>query len=158
VGYYTGDLVRAGLDTPNTNLWHYVQLVRSGTLSGNEFLKEIQERKFGAILLDFDLKPNRDDAIANFTLTADFRAAILANYSLLAVLPMPRLEKREFNEGRIFLWVPRVNIFDRAGRSGIGTADTACRFHGCAGGHASGDTGGCATPPVSTVPPFWDPA
>jgi hypothetical protein len=110
LGYYTGDLIRAGLDTPNTNLWHYVQLVRKGTLSGNEFLEEIEGRKVRVILLDFDQKPNRDDAIANFTLTADFRAAILNNYFLLDVLPMPPLEKHDGNEGQVFVWVPRTDM------------------------------------------------
>jgi len=116
--YYSGELVRAGLDIRHTSLWHYVQLVRKGTLSGSKFLQEIQDRKFGAILLDFDLKRNRNDRIANLTLTPEFRAAILANYSLLAALPMPRVEITSNNDGQFFIWVPRVDE-PGAGRSRV---------------------------------------
>lgn len=116
-GYYSGDLVRAGLDIRHTSLWHYVQLVRQGTLSGDEFLGDIQARKFGVIMLDFDQKPNRDDAIANRVLTPEYRSAILANYTLLAVLPMPGVEKTTFSEGQVFLWVPRDDL--RAARGNV---------------------------------------
>jgi len=110
LGYYTGDLTRAGLDTPINSLWHYVYLTRLGKLAGVALMRDIQCRRLGAIVLDFDLKPGRDDDIANFTLTPEYRAAILANYSLLGTLAMPPLEMSRSNEGEVFIWVPRWDV------------------------------------------------
>ena len=105
-GYYSGDLVRAGLSMPITNLWHYSQLVRTGTLSGDVFLHRVEDRRFGVILLNFDLAQNKDEVITNFCLTASFRAAILANYKPVATFLMPEVEKAAFNDGRVYVWAP----------------------------------------------------
>jgi hypothetical protein len=79
-------------------------------VSGKELFPEILSRSLAVVLLDFDLKPGRDDTNADFTLAPDVRVTILANYSLLAVLPTPQPEKADTNEGRFFVWVSRVDV------------------------------------------------
>lgn len=105
-GYYSGDLVRAGLDTPITNLWHYTQLVRKGTIPDFAFLDRVEGERFGVILVNFDLLQNHDSMLTDFCLTAPFRAAILAHYKPIAAFPMPDAEKAAFNDGKSYIWVP----------------------------------------------------
>src|SRR5207247_3410969 len=41
--YYAGDPLRAGLEAPITNLWHYSALIRKGTLSDRDILSRINQ-------------------------------------------------------------------------------------------------------------------
>ena len=105
IGYFVGDLVRAGLDVPNSNFWHYTQLVRKGTISEQGLLGQLDTRHFGVILLDFDLRSDRDDLSSNFYLDAPLRSAILRNYHLAAKLSLPSPENDGMNDAAYF-WIP----------------------------------------------------
>lgn len=106
LGYYAGDLVRAGLETPISDLYQYTGLIREGALPSRDLLAQLRGRRFGVIALSFDLEHETDPERTDFYLTEPVRQAILANYRLAASLEMPSSEK--LNEGdRFYVWVPR---------------------------------------------------
>jgi hypothetical protein len=106
--YYAGDLVRAGLQVPFTNIYHYVQLVRNGTVPEWELVDQLDQRRFGLIVLNFDLKASGDDYWANYYLTAAMRRAILLKYRPAATLDLPGPEKFESSD-RMYSWIPRLS-------------------------------------------------
>ncbi len=80
LGYYTGDLVRAGLATPISDLYQYAQLVQAGRLSDQDLAAALQKRDFGVIILTFDLQAGKDQACLNRYLTARLAKSIWENY------------------------------------------------------------------------------
>ncbi len=108
LGYYVGDLIRAGLDVPFTNLYHYTQLMRKGTCSDRSLVEQLRDHRYGVVLLDFNLKTHDDDYMANFYLTAATRRAILDSYGVAAVFGLPGPEKRPVNDAA-YVWVPRTD-------------------------------------------------
>ena len=60
LGLYVGDLVRAGMDTPITDLSNYTWLVCKGRLSDQILLTPLQERRYALILFQFDLQAEKD--------------------------------------------------------------------------------------------------
>jgi hypothetical protein len=105
LGLYTGDLLRAGLDSPVSNLYHYTWLVRQGKLPEQTLLDQLSQRRFGVIVLNFDLPRDREPYRTEFYLTAPMRAAILRNYQLRASLEMPEPGKHDRRD-RFYVWVP----------------------------------------------------
>jgi hypothetical protein len=115
LGYYVGDLVRAGLDVPINNLWSFTQFVKMGKLSDRELQSQLEAGRFGLVLLDFDLRhPISREATELYT-TESMRSAILGNYVLKASFPIPELEKTDFGNGHSYIWVPRAAASSRAG-------------------------------------------
>ncbi len=108
LGRYSGDLVRAGLETPITNIYHYTWLVRAGVLSDRDLVFQLQNRRFGVIVLTFDLQNDQDSYWENVDLTKAMRRAIQENYQLDEILEMPDPEKFRA-EDRLYVWVPRPN-------------------------------------------------
>jgi hypothetical protein len=106
LGYHTGDLLRAGLETPVSNLYHDVWLIRKGTLPGGDLLAEVSGRRYGVIALNFDLPQEKDPNRRELYLTPAMLEAILANYQLAATLEMPEPEKIR-DQDRFYVWVPR---------------------------------------------------
>ncbi len=106
LGYYVGDLVRAGLDTPFPNVYHFRGLVLKGVYDEKIMIDQLRAHRYGVVLLDFDLRKHSDDFMANYYLTAGERSAILRHYQVAAVLPLPRPEKTPFNEAA-YIYVPR---------------------------------------------------
>jgi len=106
LGYLSGDFVRAGLDTPISNLFHFSSLVRKGAFSDRELVSQLRAHRFGLVVLHFDLWPGRDDYTANFYTTAPLREAIWQNYRPADVLDLPEPAKLR-PEDRFYVWVPR---------------------------------------------------
>lgn len=106
LSYYTGDMVRAGLVTPITNLYHYNQLVRKGTLRDGDMVTQLENHYFALVVVDFDLQAERIPYFLDFYLTEKIRRAIQANYQLAATVEMPGPEKLR-EEARFYVWVPR---------------------------------------------------
>ena len=102
---FTGDLVRAGLDTPVSDLYQYTQLIRKGTLSDRDLLGQLRDRRFGVIALNFDLESERNPQRLERYLTEPLRRSILANYRPSASLDMPAPEKL-YAPDRFYLWIP----------------------------------------------------
>ncbi len=105
LGYYAGDLVRAGLETPISNLYHYSWLIRKGRLSDRDLVAQLGRSRYGVIVLNFDLQREKDPDRTEYYLTEPLRQAIRANYRLAASLEMPGPEKLRPDD-RFYLWVP----------------------------------------------------
>jgi len=105
--YYAGDLTRAGLDVPASNLFHYVWLIRKGTLPGADLLDNISAQRYGLIVLNFDLEREKDPHRRELYLTPALLEAIAANYRHTAALAMPEPEQIH-DDDRFYVWVPRL--------------------------------------------------
>jgi hypothetical protein len=105
VGFYTGDLLRAGLATPVSDIYQYSQLVRAGRLSDRDLPAQLSRRRFRVITLNFDLRVNADHPTDH--LTGPIRRAILENYQVAASLELPGPEKF-LADDRFYAWVPRA--------------------------------------------------
>ncbi len=106
LSYYAGDLVRAGLDTPVSDLYHLSWLIRKGSLSDRDLLAQLERRRFGVVVLNFDLEREEESGEVDFYLTEPIRRFIQANYRPAASLEMPRPE-RMLASDRFYSWVPR---------------------------------------------------
>jgi len=110
LGYYAGDPIRAGLDTPITNWWGYTALIRKGTLSDHEIVSRIDNGGYGVILLDFDLDRFNSSEMADFYTTRPMRDAVLRSYQKVARLSLPGPETSRFTEGNMYVWVPKPRV------------------------------------------------
>lgn len=105
LSYYAGDVVRAGLTLPVSDLYLYNQLIVKGTIDGRDLKGLIEKRQFGLILLGFDLQKEGKGPVADFYLTGPIRRSILANYQLKETLAMP-LAGRLRLLPLFYVWVP----------------------------------------------------
>jgi hypothetical protein len=108
LGFGSGDLLRAGLDTPVTDPFQYSQLVFQGRLSDRDLLMELKGRYFAVVVAHYDL---RDEGIARNRvdrLPDSWSKAILQNYRMMTSIEMPRPE-RLLPEDRFYVWVPRLD-------------------------------------------------
>lgn len=106
LGFYAGDLIRAGLDCPISDLYFYAQLIRKGRFSDQGLKDEISHRRFGLIVADLDLRNESAPFPYDYCLTKPLRQAILQNYRLAASLELPSGEAH-YAESRFNVWVPR---------------------------------------------------
>jgi len=106
LGYYPADPLRAGLDAPITNLWHYSALIRQGALSDHDVVSRIDRGGYGAILLDFDLGKSAPK-MADFYTTQSMRDAISRGYVQTGRFKMPAPEFTRYTDGNIYVWTPR---------------------------------------------------
>ena len=109
LSYFSGDLLRAGLSIPFTNLFHYNKLIRKGLVSGQEMPRLIARGYFRVILLDFDLEKEESDYYRNLYLTQAIREAIREHYSLADTLEMPAPE-RMLDHAKFYVWIPRPGL------------------------------------------------
>lgn len=103
LSFYTGDLVRAGLDAPVSNLYHYSWLIRQGIVSDRSIRSQIDDRQYGLIVLDFEL--GHEPKSENLYLTNTLRSAISENYECAAILQTPGPEK-DHPTSRLYMWLP----------------------------------------------------
>ncbi len=81
-------------------------MIRRDLASDRDLLHQLDDGRFGVVVLNFDLQHERDLFYADFYLTEPLRQAILADYRLAASLEMPEVEKFRAND-RFYVWVPR---------------------------------------------------
>jgi len=105
--YYPADPMRAGLDVPVTNLWHYCALVRTGLFSDGGVVNRIARGGYGVVLLDFELT-SENQATGDFYTTTNMRKAILDAYQEQARLELPTPEVTRFSSKTLHVWVPRT--------------------------------------------------
>jgi hypothetical protein len=106
LGFYAGDLIRAGLESPISDLYLYAQLIRKGTLADLALRDDIDRRRFGVIVVDLDLRNENAPLPYDYCITKPLRHAILQNYRLAASLELPGVETH-YAESRFNVWVPR---------------------------------------------------
>jgi hypothetical protein len=109
LGYYTGDLLRAGLETPISDLYQYVQLTRTGTLSDRDLAAALERRDFGVIILTFDLQAGKDQGCMKRYLTGRLAKAIREGYQPVESLELPSPEMFH-SDDRFYAWVPRSGL------------------------------------------------
>ena len=103
LGLYAGDLTRAGLDTPITDLANYTWLVCEGRLSDQILLTPLRERRYALILLRFDLQAARNNnETAGTCFPPQFSQAITQNYR-----PVTGSAARLFEAKHYYAWLPR---------------------------------------------------
>jgi hypothetical protein len=103
LGLYAGDLVRAGLDTPITDLPNYTFLVCEGRLSDQILLTPLRQRSYAVILLRFDLQAEKGNKEPVGTcMPQQFYQAIIENYQ-----PVTDSAARLFETKHYYAWVPR---------------------------------------------------
>lgn len=106
--YYPADPIRAGLDVPVTNLWHYCALVRKGLFSDGSVVDRIEHGGYGVVLLDFELTSENQATTGDFYTTTNMRKAILYAYQEQARLELPTPEVTRFSSKTLHVWVPRT--------------------------------------------------
>jgi hypothetical protein len=109
LSHYAGDLGRAGLELPISNLDQYRYLIAQGRFSDQEVVGELERRRVGVIVLNFDLQPAGNSRRSQSDLPEAWDTAILANYELAVSLEMPDPEK-VWPEDRFYVWVPRADV------------------------------------------------
>ena len=107
LAYQVGDCVRAGLGAPISDLYQYAQLYLSGRLADQNFESQFRERRFGAVILHFDIQREDNPKINIFRFPKPWARAILRDYEPAATLDMPGPEKM-FDDDRFYVWVPRA--------------------------------------------------
>ena len=107
LSYYIGDMVRSGLSTPMTNVYHYTFLVRKGTLPDEYLIQAIRNHAFGVVVLGFDLQAEEGSVWAEHWLTKPMRDAIRAEYQLSDMLEMPKPESVR-HPAWLYILVPRT--------------------------------------------------
>lgn len=108
LGYHTGDLVRADLATPVSDLFQYAQLVRAGRLSDQDLAAALERRQFRVITLAFDLQAGKDQSGLKRSLTERWAKTVIENYQPAESLPLPGPERFHADD-RFYAWVPRTN-------------------------------------------------
>lgn len=104
---YTGDLIRAGLDAPLPDIYTYSWLIREGTVPASYLVDELHRKRYGVIMLNFDLEHETNRHFISHYLTAALRRAILADYRVADTLPAPAPETIQ-PAGLFYIWIPRV--------------------------------------------------
>jgi len=102
LGSFTGDLLRAGLDTPIANIYQYTWLICKGTLPEEGLLRQIRNRRFRVILLSQDLTEKDLDEQDYMCITEPLRQAVIQNYRLDASFAFHLPNKTHY-----YAWVPR---------------------------------------------------
>jgi hypothetical protein len=103
LGFFTGDLLRAGLATPITDLYQYSWLASQGKVPDEWLVGQLRQRRFGVILLASDMT-SESSAHAPYGLwvSESFHQAFLQNYRLARTFEFHLWEQRHY-----YAWVPR---------------------------------------------------
>lgn len=112
----SGDVIRAGLDVPISDLDQYLYLARTGTFSVGEQEAQLRAHRFGAVLLNFDIQVQDNPKVHATGFPKPWVAAILERYEEIGSLEMPDPEK-VFSDDRFRVWVPRSRPPEAAGQS-----------------------------------------
>ena len=113
LGFRGGDLLQAGLDLPFSDLFQTELLARRRIVPDDYLVAQIRAHWFSVIVLDFDLRSERDSIWLNYYLTEPARKAIEQNYEIAATLPVPSPEKLWDQDG-FYVYVPRSTDYDAA--------------------------------------------
>jgi hypothetical protein len=106
LGFYTGDLTRAGLEVPISDVSHYIELTRQGTFSDQDLQNQIAHRRFGLIVVSLRLRTQEDCFLTAYDCTVPLARTMLENYRPLTSLALPGPERNQ-EEFRFYVWVPK---------------------------------------------------
>jgi hypothetical protein len=112
---FTGDLLRAGLSAPISDIYQYSYLVRKGILSDSHFVPALEKGEFKVIILTCELEQGYlDSPCVRRYLTPRLAKAIVQNYRLVKRLELPSPERLEAGD-RFHAWVPKGSSWDSPG-------------------------------------------
>ncbi len=107
-GRFPGEIIRAGLEVPISDLYQYSWLVCQNRIAAADFLTQLEQRRIAVILVKNNLADEKDAHQPNeICLTEEIHRAILINYRLSTTLPMPRPEQGESGPTQFYVWVPK---------------------------------------------------
>ncbi len=107
-GLFAGELIRAGLDAPISDIYQYSWLTCQGTIPATNLVVQLEQRRIGVILLNYNLADeNEAHQLEEICLKEEVHRAILLNYRLATTLPMPRPQQADSAPTRFYVWVPR---------------------------------------------------
>ena len=99
-------MLRAGLETPISDLYAHSRLARKDAIPDQDLLDQVSNRYFGVIALSFALEQEKDPWRRERYLTEAMRRAIVVNYQAAGSMDMPNPEKINDTD-RFYVWVPR---------------------------------------------------
>ncbi|MGA2630151.1 MAG: hypothetical protein ABSG54_08030 [Terriglobia bacterium] len=107
LGFYAGDLVRAGLETPITDLYAYSENLRMNRIPGEGLKTQFRRQRFAVVTTYIDLRSPGNESRPDAALIESVRDEILDHYELGTTLELPRPEMvRSYN--RFYAWAPRT--------------------------------------------------
>jgi hypothetical protein len=107
-GRFPGELIRAGLQVPISDIYQYSWLMCRGTIPATDLVTRLEQRKIGVILFKHNLENESEAHQPNeICLKEAVHRAILQNYRLATTLPMARPEQSDSAPTRFYVWVPR---------------------------------------------------
>jgi len=101
-----GDVIRAGLDVPISDLDQYLYLVSTGTFSVGEQEAQLRAHRYGAVVLYLDIQSRNNLKVRVAGFPQPWVLAILEGYEETGSLEMPGPEK-VYDDDRFHVWVPR---------------------------------------------------
>jgi len=107
LSYYAGDMIRAGLEMPVSDLFQHTWLAHAGRLDDRGLVWQLEKHNYGVVVLDIDLETEKQRYWLDYSLTEPVRRAIQTEYRLATTLEMPEVEKLR-SEARLYVWVPRT--------------------------------------------------
>jgi len=107
LSYYAGDMIRAGLDSPISDIYQYSKLIRMGTLSDRYLINALEKKRFKLIALTCNLEIGAPEPpCVRHYLTPEIAESIVRNYHVHQILDLPPLEALG-PEQHFFAWVPK---------------------------------------------------
>ncbi len=101
-----GELLQARLEAPFSGLFEVAAFARSGNVSDQGVIAQIQDQRFAVIVLHFDVSKERDPYWVKFYATPAVLRAINANYELDVSMAMPA-PLRQRPQDRFYVYVPK---------------------------------------------------
>jgi hypothetical protein len=89
-------MVRAGRETPVSDVYQYARFIRKGTLLDRDLVASLERREFGVIIVAFGLQAGKDEVRLERCFTGRVARTILENYQHVVTLELPGPEKFHF--------------------------------------------------------------
>jgi hypothetical protein len=103
LGEFTGDLVRAGLETPVTDLYQFSWLACEGKVQDAGLIAQLRRRYFAVFLITTDLRSESEThGPYGMCLSEPFHQAVLENYRLVESFDFHLWEQKHY-----YAWVVR---------------------------------------------------
>jgi hypothetical protein len=112
LSYYAGDMIRAGLELPLSDLFQHTWLTRAGKLDDRGIVTQLEKHYYGVVVVNVDLESEKQKYWLDYSLTENVRRAIQTECRLATTLEIPDVEKLR-SEDRFYVWVPRSGIQGR---------------------------------------------
>jgi hypothetical protein len=108
LSYYAGDLLRAGLTSPISNIYQYSNLIRQGILTDQHLASAIENQRFKVIVLTCDVEQeDPQPTCVRSYLTPRLAKIIIQSYRLDKRFELPSPQKQAPQQS-FYAWVPKA--------------------------------------------------